>query len=107
MAVKAYVFASTGTFPRQQNRSWGTYIRLLSGVASENVIDALNILKGKRNPLMHPQHTLTESQAISIFGIFEATMEAITSDVKTKDLEEKFKQAFEDVARLEDAELVP
>ena len=34
-------------------------------------------------------------------------MEAITSDVKTKDLEEKFKQAFEDVARLEDAELVP
>lgn len=101
MAVKAYVYAAKGALPVEKQRSWGIYIQWLAGTASTNVIDALTILKGKRNPLMHPQHTLTESQAISIFCLCEAVLESIADDVKGKPLEAKFIAAFEAIRQLE------
>jgi len=101
MAVKAYVFAATGTFPKQRNRSWGTYIQMLTGIASQKVIDTLTILKGKRNPLMHPQHTLTEPQAISMFCICQSAMESVIEDVLLKTMDVKFQAAFGEIEKLE------
>jgi hypothetical protein len=108
MAVKAYVFMQNGgNLPKLNQRSWGKYIELLTGKVSEKVLDALRILKGKRNPLMHPQHVLNESQAVSLFCICGAAMEALVEDVNSKNLAANFKDAFDGVANLEDAEFVP
>ncbi|MEO8052761.1 MAG: hypothetical protein ABI833_20315 [Acidobacteriota bacterium] len=107
MLVKAYVLAVNGKFLNRENRSWGTYIKWLEGIASENTLDALRILKGKRNPLMHPQHILTEPEAISIFCICQAAIETLADDISKKELKDKIKIAFEKLPALEDATVVP
>jgi len=95
ITLKAYVLAATGTLPKMSQRNWGEYIKQAeTAQASVTLVDFLKILKTKRNPLMHPQDTLEVDEAISIFSICQAAIEAITSDVTTRNLALEFSFAL-------------
>ena len=91
IGIKGYVHALTGSLPALRNRNWGGYIEALSNAgASSDVIDVLKILKTKRNPLMHPQDSLEEDEAIDIFCLCQAVTSAVVKEVKNKGLDVKF-----------------
>lgn len=99
-ATKGYVVAATGSLPPIRNRNWGTYIDLLTNAptpASSDLLDALKVLRTKRNPLMHPKDNLEEYEAISLFCISQATLEALISDVQAKHMDKKFTNALENL----------
>jgi hypothetical protein len=100
-SVKGYVLAATGKLPPMRHRNWGEYLDILSKVTlssgtkvSDDLIDALRVLKGKRNPLMHPAESLEEHEAISLLCICQATHEALIADVVSKALDTEFKKAL-------------
>jgi hypothetical protein len=95
IGIKAYVHAATGSLPRLNQRNWGEYIRILENAgANTDLIDVLKVLKTKRNPLMHPQDNLEIDEAISLFCICQAGMEALIADVRRRSLETKFKDSL-------------
>jgi len=95
IGIKSYVHAATGSLPRMNQRNWGEYIRLLENAGcGTDFIDVLKILKTKRNPLMHPQDNLETDEAISLFCICQAGMEALIGDVRRRSLEVKFKDSL-------------
>jgi hypothetical protein len=96
IAAKAYVHAVTGKLPGIRNRNWGEYIVQLEGAgAHTNVTDMLKILKTRRNPLMHPQDSLTIDEAIGLICICQSALETLTADVRTRSLEATFKRSLE------------
>ncbi len=95
IGIKAYVHAATGSLPKINQRNWGEYIRQLESVGcGADFIDVLKILKTKRNPLMHPQDNLEMDEAISLFCVCQAGMEALTADIRKRSLELKFKESL-------------
>lgn len=95
IGIKGYVHAATGSLPRMNQRNWGEYIRLLENAGcGTDFIDVLKILKTKRNPLMHPQDNLETDEAVSLFCICQAGMEALVADVRKRTLEIKFKDSL-------------
>jgi hypothetical protein len=95
IGIKAYVLAAAGSLPKINSRNWGQYITLLENAGSNvDLIDVLRILKTKRNPLMHPQDNLQTDEAISLFCICQAGLEALVADVRNRSLETKFKDAL-------------
>jgi hypothetical protein len=95
IGLKAYVLASTGALPKLSQRNWGEYIKQAETAgASVSLVDFLKILKTKRNPLMHPQDTLEVDDAVGIFNICQAAIEAITEDVVGRKLTAQFAGAL-------------
>jgi hypothetical protein len=95
IGIKAYVHAATGALPKINQRNWGEYIRLLeNSKCSMDFIDVLKVLKTKRNPLMHPQDNLTTDEAISLFCICQAGMEALIDDIRRRSMETEFKDSL-------------
>lgn len=58
-----------GTTLKPKSRNWGAYIRELAGHGGDpRVIGMLNHIKDfYRNPIMHPEQSLTPDQALSLF----------------------------------------
>lgn len=107
MSVKGLAFIKNNNqLPKINQRSWGKYIELLEGKVSATVVDEIRILKGKRNPLMHPQHVLDEGQAINLFCVCGSVLESITQEVTRQKLESDFMAAFGLIAVIENAESV-
>jgi len=95
ISIKAYVHAASGSLPKMNQRNWGEYIRLLENAGcGSDFIDVLKVLKTKRNPLMHPQDNLETDEAISLFCICQAGMEALIGDVRNRSLEVKFRESL-------------
>lgn len=91
IAVKGYVHAATGALPAVNQRNWGEYIRVLQGAgAGTDLIDLLRILKTKRNPLMHPQDSLQEDEAIDLFCICQSVTGALVKEVAKRSLDAQF-----------------
>lgn len=83
LAIITYLSAIPGfTMPPINRQNWGEYIsQLKTHKASKGTIDHLQNLKDNhRNPLMHPQDTLTMPLAVSLFGVCQGTIETIISD---------------------------
>lgn len=59
--------------------NWGEYISILrTGGAPKETTDLLQIVKDNyRNPIMHPDATLTEPEALSLFGLCQSAIEII------------------------------
>jgi len=95
IGIKGYVHAATGSLPKVNRRNWGEYIsQLEEAECGTDFIDVLKILKTKRNPLMHPQDNLETDEAISLFCICQAGMEALIGDIRHRSLEVKFKESL-------------
>ena len=95
VAIKGYIVAATGQLPKLNRRNWSVYIEQLEiAGASSNLTDLIKILKTKRNPLMHPQETLKEKDAIGLFSICQTVIEELVNEVYDKHLNTKFKEAL-------------
>jgi len=90
IGIKAYVHAATGSLPAVKQRNWGEYMRVLGGVASNDFIDLLKLLKAKRNPLMHPQDTLDQDDAIDLLCICQSVIGSLTSEIQSHSLSSQF-----------------
>lgn len=75
--IRAYHFKLTGSALAVKSRNWGTYIKSLnSHGADKKVTGYLEHIKDfYRNPIVHPEVTLTPDEAFSLFG---ASLSAIT-----------------------------
>lgn len=70
----------------KRNRNWGAYLKALEGVstADEKVKGALSHIKDNyRNPITHPEDTLTEGQAIMLFGLCLSVIELMAEQMRT------------------------
>lgn len=67
--ILQYRNALLGTSVKLKSRNWGAYIReLATHGADARVVGMLNHIKDfYRNPIMHPEETLTSDQALSLF----------------------------------------
>jgi hypothetical protein len=96
--MKGYVYAATGALPKMNQRNWGQYIQILTDAhAHSDVIDLLKVLKTKRNPLMHPQDTLTSDDAIGLLCLCQAGIETLVADIRRRNLEIKFKESLKTI----------
>lgn len=95
IGIKGYLHAKTGSLPPMTNRNWGQYIQHLENAkADADLIGVLRVLKTKRNPLMHPQDSLENDEAISLFCICQAGIENLVENVRKDSLETKFKESL-------------
>jgi hypothetical protein len=69
MIVKYMNLVTARVTKKPKSRDWGTYVRLLRDNGGDpKVVSALQHIKDfYRNPIMHPEETLTADQALSLF----------------------------------------
>ena len=81
-----YIVRKTGTRPTK--RDLGEYVRILKAEGANEdvsfVIDQIRRLH--RNPLMHPEDTLTEDESIDLFLLCRSAINATVADMETKHL---------------------
>lgn len=89
LAVKEYLAKIPAfTMPPLNRQNWGEYIELLkdNGAAKE-VRDTLQAIKDNhRNPLMHPEDTLSLHEAVSLFSVCQSMTEALVRDLQKRKL---------------------
>jgi hypothetical protein len=71
---------------KESQRNWGRYITLLrERFAPEKVLHHLEQMKDlHRNPLIHPDTTLTSVQAMGLWAIAGSVIQAMVSDMESK-----------------------
>jgi hypothetical protein len=87
LIIKQYLAKIPGfIMPPLNRQNWGEYIRCLKdNGASKEVTDTLQGIKDNhRNPLMHPDDTLTQHEAVSLFSICQSMVEALIKDMDTR-----------------------
>ncbi len=81
--IHRYYVTITGTTPRRKDRNWGAYVRNLNAhnnrttgaKADVKLISLIDqIREHHRNPIMHPEITLTPDEAQSLFSICQAAI---------------------------------
>jgi hypothetical protein len=72
--------------PNPSQRGWGTYIKLLKDKdADKRVLHHLGQIKDlHRNPLIHPEVTLTMPEALSLWSICSSAIQAMVADMERK-----------------------
>ena len=89
IATKYYLSKVPGfVMPPLNRQNWGEYISLLKGNGAAAVVtDTLQGIKSNhRNPLMHPEDTLSLAQAVSLFAVCQSMMEGLMVDLTTRGL---------------------
>ena len=68
------------------NSNWGDYVRLLKlHGADDRVADSIHRMKEvHRNPLIHPEVTLTMQEAITLLSVCHSTIQACVADMERK-----------------------
>ncbi|MDR7271239.1 hypothetical protein J2X20_003907 [Pelomonas saccharophila] len=82
--VRSYWDAVRGSHPHPKNQGLGSYLGLLTkhGLGDAKVLAVLTQLKDlHRNPIAHPQVTLTVEEAVSIFGIAQSAVSAMLKTI--------------------------
>jgi hypothetical protein len=72
--------------PKESQRNWGTYIDALEKkCADRRVTHSLRQIKAlHRNPLMHPEETLTLPEAFSLWAICTSAIQSMVADMERK-----------------------
>jgi hypothetical protein len=89
ITIKQYLVKIPGfVMPSVTRQSWGTYINCLEdNGASKEVVGTLRFIKDNhRNPLMHPEDTLTVHDAVSLFSVSQSMTETLVGDMKARNL---------------------
>jgi hypothetical protein len=83
MLIHKYYIAVTGTTPKRKDRNWGAYVRNLNAhrksdpnsKADPKLIMLIDqVREHHRNPVIHPEITLTPDEAQSLFSICQAVI---------------------------------
>jgi hypothetical protein len=81
--IREYYGELAGTLPQKKARNWGMYINgLRKHGANLKVIAALEQIKDMhRNPIIHPEVTLSMEEAITLFGMVIGAMVAMVMEL--------------------------
>lgn len=82
--IREYYGELAGTLPQKKSRNWGRYIDGLKKHGADlKVIAALEQIKDMhRNPIIHPEVTLTMEEAITLFGMVIGAMVAMVMELE-------------------------
>lgn len=82
--MSKYFKASTDREIEVKQRNWGAYLRDLAAAGgSPKVIGALTHIKDNyRNPITHPDVTLTDSEATLLFALSTSVIDIMVSEMK-------------------------
>jgi hypothetical protein len=75
----------TGADLKKQNRNWGLYLKKLKDVPQHDpkISGALDHIRDNyRNPISHPEDTLTEAHAIMLFGLCLSSIELMAETLR-------------------------
>jgi len=70
--MRSYYQAAVGVEPKKKFRNWGAYIKKFREcpTADQKIVDLLEFIKENyRNPVLHPEQNLNETDAQVLFGI--------------------------------------
>lgn len=82
--LRQYVRAYNGGKLPSKN-DWGEYVKVLGqNKASRKITRAIEILRERRNPLMHPQDDFTQAEADMLFGLCKSLIPVMLSDAEKK-----------------------
>lgn len=87
--IRAYLAVVTKGIHKSKNRNWGAYITVLKSAGVDLKITSMldQIRDMHRNPLMHPEDSLDDDEAIELFDICKSAIQTIVRDmVKRKSL---------------------
>jgi hypothetical protein len=91
MIHQYYVTVTSGTL-RRKDRNWGAYVRNLNGHLKANPASRVDrklvalidqVREHHRNPVMHPEITLSPDEAQSLFSICQAVIITFAGALKT------------------------
>ncbi len=84
--IKKQMAAMGCPVPLLSQRNWGNYIKALKEAgANEKVVHCLEQIKTlHRNPLIHPDVTLTMPEALSLWAICASAIQAVVADIETR-----------------------
>lgn len=85
-AMALYYTHLTGKQITKRNRNWGAYLKALEEASNVNpkVVGALTHIKDNyRNPITHPEDTLSESEAIMLFGLCLSVIELMAEALRS------------------------
>ncbi|HEY2855683.1 MAG TPA: hypothetical protein VGJ18_22795 [Gemmatimonadaceae bacterium] len=84
--IKKYMTACGCTAPRESQRNWGSYINALRAKgADDKIVHHLDQLRQlHRNPLTHPEDTLTISEAVSLWAMCVSIIQAMIADIEIR-----------------------
>lgn len=90
VVIRSYWEAKTGNRPHPKQRNLGVYIKALreAGCVDEKVLSALTQIKDlHRNPVLHPDVSLSLSEVISLIGVARSVVDAMLKDIPDIELE--------------------
>ena len=82
--MRAYWTAVSGGKPHPRLKNMGSYLKKMGEVKAGNakVLAALQQIKDlHRNPLAHPEETLTLEEAVGLFGIVQSAVNAMVKEI--------------------------
>jgi hypothetical protein len=84
--IRDYMGAYGCTPPKPNQRNWGKYIDLLTAANAEpRIVHHLDQLRSlHRNPVTHPEQTLTMPEAQSLWSMGVSVIQAMVADRETK-----------------------
>jgi hypothetical protein len=84
--IREYYKVVVGNLPKQKSRNWGVYIMALrTHGADPKILFLLEQIKDMhRNPIMHPEDTLTNEEAITLLGIAQGVIVTMVKDMDSR-----------------------
>jgi hypothetical protein len=83
--IRKYYSTITGTMPPVKFRNWGAYIRVLKTKPQVNqkIITMLDHIRDHyRNPILHPDESLTPDEALVLFGLCASAITLMGNEMK-------------------------
>lgn len=80
--MREYYKAVVGTLPKSKHRNWGAYLKYLKQKGADAKIIFLleHIKEMHRDPLMHPEVSLTMEEALPLFALAQGVIIAMVKD---------------------------
>jgi hypothetical protein len=81
--IREYLAVVTKGTSKSKHRNWGAYIRALTGAGVDPKITSMldQIRDMHRNPLMHPEDSLSNEEAVELFDICKSAIQTIVRDM--------------------------
>lgn len=81
--IREYLATVTRGTSKSKHRNWGAYIRTLTGAGVDPKITSMldQIREMHRNPLMHPEDSLSNEEAVELFDICKSAIQAMVRDM--------------------------
>jgi hypothetical protein len=84
--IKRYMAAHGCPDPKESQRNWGAYTRALTEKnANKTIVHHIDQIRElHRNPITHPEVTLTQSEANSLYSMCQSLIQAMVADMEQK-----------------------